>query len=95
MPVFAVLYNYAEGSTEARNQHRPAHRAFLDSLTGPVTILATGPWADEPPGALLVIEGESTADVASKMDEDPFHLAQVISARSIREWTQVKGPWAR
>jgi uncharacterized protein YciI len=94
MPVFAVLYDYAEGSTEARNQHRPAHRAFLDSLTGPVTILATGPWADEPAGALLVIDGESAQDVASKMDEDPFHVAQVISHRSIRAWTQVKGPWS-
>ena len=94
MPIFAVLYEYAEGSSAARDQHRPAHREFLASLTGPVTALATGPWADEPAGALLVIEGESAAVVAAKMDEDPFHTEQLISGRAVREWTQVKGPWA-
>jgi uncharacterized protein YciI len=94
MPVFAVLYDYAEDSVAARDEHRPAHRAFLATLTGPVTALATGPFADEPAGALLVIEGESAAAVASKLDEDPFHSEHLISRRSIREWTQVKGPWA-
>lgn len=94
MPVFAVRYDYAEGSADARDRHRPAHREFLSSLTGPVTSLATGPFADEPAGALLVIEGISAAAVASKMDEDPFNAEKLITARIIREWTQVKGPWA-
>ncbi|SDP48050.1 hypothetical protein SAMN04515671_4422 [Nakamurella panacisegetis] len=94
MPVFAVLYDYAKESDAGRDQHRPAHREFLGSLTGPVTALATGPWGDEPAGALIIVEGPSAGEVAAKLDDDPFQVQQLISARRIREWTQVKGPWA-
>lgn len=94
MPIFAVRYDYAENSTGARDQHRAAHRAFLGSLTGPVTARATGPFADEPAGALLVIEGESAAAVESKINEDPFYVEKLVSRREIREWTQVNSPWA-
>lgn len=93
MPVFAVLYDYAENSDAARDEHRPAHRAFLGSLTGPVTVLATGPWTDEPAGALIIVEGGSAAEVEAKMDQDPFQVEKLIGRRQIREWTQVKSPW--
>ena len=39
MPVFAVHYNYLHDSVAGRNDHRAAHRAFLDTLTGPVKVL--------------------------------------------------------
>jgi len=57
MPVFAVLYDYADNSEEPRNVHRAAHREFLRTLTGPVKALATGPFAAAPAGALLVVGG--------------------------------------
>jgi uncharacterized protein YciI len=94
MPVFAVQYDYAENSEAARDIHRPAHRAFLATLTGPINALVTGPYADSPAGALLIIEGGSAADVEAKLDEDPFFAENLISRRQIREWTQVRGPWA-
>ena len=93
MPVFAVLYDYAENSDAARDVHRPAHREFLGSLTGPVNTLATGPWADGPAGALIIVEAASAAEIEAKFDEDPFHIEHLISGRQVREWTQVKGPW--
>ncbi len=94
MPVFAVHYDYREDSVAARNAHRPEHRAFLDAQTGPVAILATGPYADDPAGALLIFEGESAAAVEAVLDTDPFALHGLIANRTVREWTQVKGPWA-
>jgi len=94
MPIFAVQYDYAEQSVAARDLHRPAHRAFLDTLTGPVSALATGPFADEPVGALLIIQASSAAEIKAKLDQDPFFVEKLVVGRHIREWTQAKGPWA-
>ncbi|MET3807593.1 uncharacterized protein YciI [Nakamurella sp. UYEF19] len=94
MPVFAVLYDYLTDSVPARDEHRPAHRQFLGTLTGPVNLLASGPYVDEPAGALLIVEATSVAEVETAMDADPFAVQGLISGRAVREWTQVKGPWA-
>ena len=94
MPVFAVIYDYAENSDAARDLHRPAHREFLGSLTGAVKTLATGPWADGPAGALIIADAASAAEIEAAFDQDPFYLEHLISNRQIRKWTQVKGPWA-
>lgn len=94
MPVFAVQYEYAENSESARDLHRPAHREFLRTEHGPVAALATGPYADEPAGALLIFRGPSLEEVESALDTDPFALQGVISRREVREWAQAIGPWA-
>ncbi len=94
MPIFAVHYNYRSDSSAARDQHRPAHRAFLDTLTGPVKLVASGPYAQDPPGALLIIDAASAADIETALDADPFFVEGLIERRQVREWTQVKGPWA-
>ena len=93
MPIFAVHYEYRTGSVPARDLHRPAHRAFLDTLTGPVELVASGPYLDEPAGALLIFRAESAAAVETELDADPFALNALIAGRQVREWTQVKGPW--
>ncbi len=94
MPVFAVLYDYADNSEESRNVHRAAHREFLRTLTGPVKALAIGPFAGAPAGALLVVEADCAPAVEKEMDQDPFYLNGLVSRRQVREWTQVRGPWA-
>ncbi len=94
MPVFAVHYDYASDSNEPRSQHRPAHRAFLDTLAGSVKALVTGPYVEEPAGALLVVEAASAAEVEHALDDDPFYSEGLITRRSVREWIQIKGPWA-
>lgn len=93
MPIFAVHYDYRDDSVAARDQHRPAHRAFLDTLTGPVALRASGPYAQDPGGALLIIEAASAADIERALDGDPFYVESLIGSRRVREWTQVKGPW--
>ena len=94
MPIFAVHYYYSDDSVSARDQHRPAHRAFLDTLTGPVALRASGPYVQDPAGALLILEASSATDVEHALDADPFHVQGLIGRRQVREWTQVKGPWA-
>ena len=55
MTVFAVEYEYAQDSTELRNEHRPAHRAFLTEYLEEtnVRLLASGP-TPVLDGALLI-----------------------------------------
>ena len=94
MPVYAVLYTYGPGTDAVRDEHRPAHRAFLnDTDHGDVEILATGPWADGDPGALIIARGPDRDAVTDVFDRDPFHVVGSVSEREIREWTQVRTPW--
>lgn len=95
MPVFAVLYTYGPDSAAIRDEHRPAHRSFLnDDDHGDVEVLATGPWADGEPGALIIARGPDAAAVESVFDRDPFHRVGAVTRREIREWTQVRTPWS-
>ena len=94
MPVFAVHYQYRDDSVAGRDTHRPAHRAFLDTLLeGPVKLLASGPYTDEPAGALLIFQADTAAEVESTLDADPFALHGFIGGRQVRAWSQSKGPW--
>ena len=93
MPVFAVHYHYVDDSVAA-HAHRVAHRAFLDTLTGPVKVLASGPYVDEPAGALLIIEAGSGAEIETALDADPFAVEGFIAARQVLSWSQSRGPWA-
>jgi uncharacterized protein YciI len=94
MPIFAVQYDYRDDSTSVRDQHRPAHRAFLDTLPDPVELLASGPYAQDPAGALLIFRAESAAAIEQALDADPFAVEDVIERRTVREWSQAKGIWA-
>ncbi len=95
MPVFAVHYQYRDGSGADRITHRPAHRAFLDTLLEePVKLLASGPYVDEPAGALLIFEADSATDIETALDADPFAVEDFIAGRQVREWSQSRGPWA-
>ncbi len=95
MPVFAVHYTYRDDSTDGRDTYRPAHRAFLDTLLeGQVQLLASGPYTDEPAGALLIFQSGTAAEIETMLDTDPFAVRGFISARLVRPWAQSKGPWA-
>lgn len=48
MPIYAVTYTYADDSAAARDTHRPAHRAYLSTLSEQGINLVSGPFgADE------------------------------------------------
>lgn len=93
MPVFAVHYRYDDRFDE-RDEIRPVHRAYLQSLADQGVVLARGPYVDSvDPGALIIVRAERADDVGEFMDADPFWMHGFIAERRIREWTQVGGPF--
>lgn len=87
MSFFVVTYAYT-ADTAARDEVRPAHRAWLASL-GDVLVLS-GPTDAE--GAFLVFEAATAAEVGTTLDADPFHLdGRIVGARTVAGWTPVLG----
>lgn len=94
MAVFAVQYTYT-ADVETRMQARPQHRTWLSRLHDENVILAAGPFDEERPGALLVVNADEQANVEDILTQDPYAGAGVIETVEIREWTPVFGPWAQ
>lgn len=93
MPVYAVHYIYDERS-DARDIHRPAHRAYLQSLSDSGVILARGPYVDEgTPGALILMRTESAEAAVEHLDTDPFWTEGLIVDRAVREWNPLGPPF--
>ena len=100
MTIFAVHYVY-DSRTDVRDRVRPEHRRYLGELLESGSLLASGPFTgptegaqDEPDGALLMLRGESAAEVVATLDADPFAVAGVVAERTLRPWNPVIGPWA-
>ncbi|WP_298749913.1 YciI family protein [uncultured Serinicoccus sp.] len=95
MSLFVVHYTYSD-DTAARDEHRPAHREFLGGLAQEGTALLTGPYADveeAPDAAMLILRGDSAAELAELLREDPFQQLGLVEQVAIREWSPVLGAW--
>lgn len=90
MPLFAVTYTYATDSGTARDGARSAHVDFLRALRTAGHLVASGP-LEEPDGALLLVRGEQAAQVAVRMDDDPFLRSGVVAERTVRPWAPYFG----
>lgn len=93
MTVYAVRYTYND-HTEHRLVVRPTHRAWLAERLAAGELLASGPFTDGEPEALLVFRAGSRDELDAMLGRDPFADADVIAAIEVREWEQVLGPWA-
>ncbi len=103
MAIYAIHYTYADDVTEMLTI-RPQHREWLTSVPG---LLVAGmyqgehdevsegePTTQEPPNAaLVVVSGESVAEVTATFDQDPYMLGGYILRRVVREWNPPLGPW--
>ncbi|MER5181246.1 YciI family protein [Streptomyces sp. NPDC002896] len=91
MPVFAVTYTYTD-DTAGRDEHRPAHKEYLNSLAVQGVNLCSGPFgADETPGALLLISAATKADALDATEGDPFRRQGLVADVSARAWTPMLG----
>lgn len=87
MAIFAVTYAYSDATAASRDAHRPRHVEFLKSQYDGGRLVKSGPFGpEEAPGALLIIKGDSKADVEALMDQDPFFTSSLIDKRTIRQW---------
>jgi uncharacterized protein YciI len=92
MPLYAVEYDYAADSTDARDTHRPAHRDFLQTLQDAGSVVVRGPYSDAgAPGALIIVRADSAEQVTALMDPDPFNAEGLIAQRTVREWGVLPG----
>lgn len=86
MSAYAVTYAYVPENEEMA-AIRPTHVEFLKSLHERGTLLVSGRLTEcDPLGALLIIEGDSVADVEAIMDEDPIFSGGFVSERLVRRW---------
>ena len=90
MTVFAVEYVYAADSAAARDEHRPAHRAWLAGLAEEGQLLTSGPYGDGA-GALLIFKVKDEAQLNHLLKQDPFAVAGTIAGIRSTEWTPVIG----
>lgn len=67
---------------------RPAHREYLTDLKNQGKLVTAGPFEDDS-GALIVYEADSTQEVESLIQEDPFNKAGVFARYALRPWKKV------
>jgi uncharacterized protein YciI len=90
MTVFAVEYVYTAESAAARDETRPAHRAWLSDLAEDGLLLTSGPYGDGA-GALLIFKIQDEAQLNDVLKQDPFAAAGTIAGIRTTEWTPVIG----
>lgn len=94
MPHWVIEYQYDENS-HLRDQHRPAHRAYLAGLLDSGELSAFGRYDDaEAPGALLVAVADSKEDVDRIVQRDPFVIQGLVPEYRIRAWAATFAPSA-
>lgn len=90
MAQWMVEYSY-DAQDARRDEHRAAHRAYLASLVDTGQMLAYGRFDDEQsPGALLLVEAPSSADVEALTAQDPFVQQSLVPDIRMRRWA---GTW--
>lgn len=92
MNTYAVEYSYVDDPA-ALAAKRPEHRGFLKQQFDAGILLASGPFLDETPGALLLLRTVDQPALAEILASDPFAQAELIAGTTIREWNPVFGPW--
>ncbi len=93
MSIFAVEYVYEADSAELRNQHRPAHREWLQQLADEGRVLSAGAFVDNA-GALLLVVAEDESGLHNLLRQDPFAVAGAISGMKTTAWKPAIGAFA-
>ncbi|MDO5728799.1 MAG: YciI family protein [Actinomycetaceae bacterium] len=94
MATFIVEYTYDPSRATEMDEVRPAHRAHLSKLHDAGIIRLVGSWKDPAPGALIIIEADSSEGALQALNEDPFYIAGFIKNRDAHPYTIVFGELA-
>lgn len=91
MAIYCVTYTY-DDREELRNEMRPSHRNYLQSLHDKGVVITSGPTVGtDPAGAILILEASNSTEALQALDGDPFWTREIISDRGLVEWTPVIG----
>jgi uncharacterized protein len=95
--LFALICTDKPDSLELRQQSRPDHLKFLESLGS--NLKAAGPFTDDegkPTGSLVVIEALNRTAIADIAARDPYAAAGLFASVEIRPWKWlIKNPEAQ
>lgn len=95
VPVFAVVYRYTDDAA-GRDEHRPAHKYFLEGLGHAGINLCSGTFAPgEQPGALILVRAASKDEALASTEQDPFRVNGLVSDVSAQEWIPMLGELAQ
>lgn len=92
--IYVVEYVYDPARRAELDELRPAHREFLRSLHDRGDLVASGPWLEGDPGALLLLRADDPGRALAALDADPFRLAGLVVGRTARAWNPVIGDLA-
>ncbi|MCC9175964.1 YciI family protein [Arthrobacter sp. zg-Y179] len=93
MSIFAVEYVYDADSAQLRDQHRPAHRQWLQQLVDEGHVLSAGAFVDGA-GALLLVVAEDEAGLLTLLKQDPFAVVGAISGMKTTAWKPALGAFS-
>lgn len=95
MNTYAITYVYSSDAAQL-DEHRPAHRAYLQALAVTGSIKASGPVSQEGlSGALIIVKASSVEDALALLEHDPFWQKGLIVDRAAVQWNIVIGPWSQ
>lgn len=89
MSFYVVRNVYAD--TPELAEVRPAHREYLQTLTGEGGLRAAGPLDVTPPGGLLVFEADDEGAVREALAKDPLAVEGLIAQQTIEAWKPLVG----
>jgi len=90
MPIYIVRMEHPEGPVW--NEFVLEHIAYLKTLIGTGSLLASGPVKGSPLRAgFLIFKADTVQAVRDLIDEDPFAREHIISAMTIEEWDPLFG----
>ncbi|KJR04954.1 YciI family protein [Gordonia sp. LUNF6] len=89
---FAVEYTYAPEAAAVRDRFRPEHRTWLGAQHEAGRLQFVGPYSDGS-GALLMITADDADAARDLLAQDPFARESAVAAVSVKELTQVFGPY--
>lgn len=92
MKHFVLLYDYTPDFREKRAPHRAAHIGHAKASIARGELVLGGAFADDPPGGMLLFQGESPSAAEAFARNDPYVLNGVVTGWRVREWTTVVGP---
>ncbi len=89
--LYAVLLEDNDDRAEMRSRHMPEHLAFLEIHAD--KIKAAGPLKDSannnPSGGLWLVGADTSGDVRSLIEADPFWPTGLRKSFRILEWKQI------
>lgn len=93
MSLSIVEYTYAANSAAARDEHRPAHRAWLSDLVERGVVLSSGPTTDGS-GAFIIVNNTDSDAISILFTHDPFATAGLVDEVRIVGWNPVLGQFS-